>query len=49
MGGCHTARDTIASIDAAGFRLERLERFRFPEGHLPTPTAPHVLGTARRG
>ncbi|MGY1753566.1 class I SAM-dependent methyltransferase [Blastococcus sp. SYSU D01042] len=47
-GGCHTARDTEASITAAGFALERVERFRFPETRVPSPTAPQVLGTARR-
>ncbi len=30
LGGCHTGRDTAGAIEAAGFRLERLDRFRFP-------------------
>jgi ubiquinone/menaquinone biosynthesis C-methylase UbiE len=47
-GGCHTGRDTIASIEAAGFRVTDLERFRFPEGGLPLPASPHILGTAVR-
>ena len=48
-GGCHTGRDTAAAIVAAGFTLERVERFRFPAGRVPSPTAPNVLGTAVRG
>jgi len=48
VGGCHTARDTVAEIEAAGFTLERVERFRFPQGRGLTPTSPHVLGVARR-
>jgi len=46
-GGCHTGRDTVAAIEAAGFTVERLERFRFPEDGPPMPASPHVLGTAR--
>jgi ubiquinone/menaquinone biosynthesis C-methylase UbiE len=49
-GGCHSARDTGAALTAAGFTVERLERFRFPEARVPSPTAPQILGTAlRRG
>ena len=47
-GGCHTARDTAAAIAAGGFTLERVERFRFPESRVPSPTAPQILGTALR-
>ncbi|MDT0275371.1 class I SAM-dependent methyltransferase [Blastococcus goldschmidtiae] len=47
-GGCHTGRDTAAEIAAAGFTIERVERFRFPDGRVPMPTAPQVLGTALR-
>lgn len=47
-GGCHTARDTAAAITAAGFTLERVERFRFPDSRVPSPTAPQILGTALR-
>jgi ubiquinone/menaquinone biosynthesis C-methylase UbiE len=46
FGGCHTGRDTGAAIEAAGFRLERLDRFRFPDTGPPMPTSPHVLGVA---
>jgi SAM-dependent methyltransferase len=47
-GGCHTARDTEAAIAAAGFTVERVERFRFPDARVPAPTAPQILGTAVR-
>ena len=49
--GCHTQRDTVGSIRAAGFEVPStsLRRFAFPESSLPVPTAPHVLGRARRG
>ena len=48
FGGCHTARDTVAAIEAAGFRLERLDRFRFPEAGPTVPTSPHAQGVAVR-
>lgn len=47
-GGCHTSRNTVAAITAAGFRLTSAHRFRFPEGGPPNPAAPHVLGVAHR-
>jgi ubiquinone/menaquinone biosynthesis C-methylase UbiE len=47
-GGCHTARDTVSAIADAGFVVERLERFRFPESGPAMPASPHVLGTALR-
>lgn len=47
-GGCHTSRDTAADIAEAGFELERLDRFRFPDLRIPMPTSPHILGVARR-
>lgn len=46
-GGCHTARDTLATLQDAGFMIEELDRFRFPDTSLPLPTSPHVLGRAR--
>ncbi|MBF5030903.1 MULTISPECIES: class I SAM-dependent methyltransferase [unclassified Micromonospora] len=46
--GCHTARDTVAAIRAAGFTVTELDRFRFPPSGLPAPASPHVLGTAIR-
>jgi ubiquinone/menaquinone biosynthesis C-methylase UbiE len=48
FGGCHTDRDTAAAIAAAGFELEELDRFRFPDSGPPVPTSPHVLGRATR-
>jgi SAM-dependent methyltransferase len=46
-GGCHAARDTLAAIEAAGFTVEDHRRFAFRPVAV-TPTAPHVLGRARR-
>jgi ubiquinone/menaquinone biosynthesis C-methylase UbiE len=46
-GGCHVARDTLAAIEAAGFVIERSERFSFRPNPLDV-TSPHILGTARR-
>ncbi|MEU4780352.1 methyltransferase domain-containing protein [Micromonospora sp. NPDC023633] len=45
-GGCHTGRDTVAAIRAAGFTVTELDAFRFPDSRLPGPAAPHVLGVA---
>ncbi len=46
-GGCHPARDTGAAIEAAGFEIERSERFGFKASALE-PSIPHILGRARR-
>ncbi|GAA3772924.1 class I SAM-dependent methyltransferase [Streptomyces chiangmaiensis] len=46
FGGCHTSRDTLAAIHNAGFTLERLDRFLFPDAR--TPGSFHILGTALR-
>lgn len=48
FGGCHVSRDTVAAIERAGFAIERLDRFNFPEAGVPHPARPHVLGVARR-
>lgn len=45
-GGCHTARDTLASIRQAGLEVVDVERFRFPDTRLPMPTSPHISGEA---
>ncbi|WP_231558423.1 class I SAM-dependent methyltransferase [Modestobacter caceresii] len=45
-GGCHTARDTAATIEQAGFTIERIEHFAFPDARIPLPTKPQILGTA---
>ncbi|MEV0158357.1 methyltransferase domain-containing protein [Micromonospora sp. NPDC050686] len=47
-GGCHTGRDTVGAIEAAGFTVTELDRFRFPPTRLAVPASPHVLGSARR-
>lgn len=48
FGGCHTARDTLAAIEAAGFELGTYRRLRVPERGVQLPTSPCVLGVARR-
>ncbi|GAA0452465.1 methyltransferase type 11 [Actinoplanes capillaceus] len=48
LGGCHTSRDTVATITAAGFTLDHLDRFRFPPGGPTSPASPHIRGTATR-
>jgi hypothetical protein len=48
FGGCHTARDTVGAIEAAGFALER-RRDLVPDsvpGFLPV--APQTIGIARK-
>jgi ubiquinone/menaquinone biosynthesis C-methylase UbiE len=47
-GGCHTARNTVAAIESAGFTIERLDRFPFRPCRVALPVTPHVLGRARR-
>ena len=39
---------SLGAIAAAGFTIEGLERFAFPQRRLPNPTRPQVLGTAIR-
>jgi ubiquinone/menaquinone biosynthesis C-methylase UbiE len=46
-GGCHPARDTGAAIEAAGFTIERCERFGFRAERFE-PIVPYILGLARR-
>ena len=46
-GGCHLARDTDRLIEAAGFVIERCDRFAFRIPPLDPPKT-HVLGVARR-
>jgi ubiquinone/menaquinone biosynthesis C-methylase UbiE len=48
FGGCHTSRDTEAGIVAAGFVIQRRERFSFRPTLLAVPVAPRILGRARR-
>ncbi|MEN8654241.1 class I SAM-dependent methyltransferase [Streptomyces sp. 21So2-11] len=48
FGGCHTARDPLAAIAAAGFEIERHRRLHVPEKGLKLPSSPCVLGIARK-
>ncbi|MFG2588052.1 class I SAM-dependent methyltransferase [Streptomyces sp. NPDC048438] len=48
FGGCHTARDTVAAIEEAGFELGMCRRFRIPDKGVQLPSSPCVLGVARR-
>lgn len=45
-GGCHLNRDTAASIRAAGFDIEELDRFFYAPLRFVPPHA-HVIGRAR--
>ncbi|MBS2964919.1 class I SAM-dependent methyltransferase [Actinocrinis puniceicyclus] len=46
--GCHCARQTGEAVVASGLELRALDRFRFPPTPLAGPSAPHVLGIARK-
>jgi ubiquinone/menaquinone biosynthesis C-methylase UbiE len=46
VGGCHTGRDTQEAITRAGFTIDQLDRFLFPEAR--TPVSFHILATASR-
>lgn len=48
FGGCHTARDPLAAIEAAGFELGTYRRLRIPEKGVQFPSSPCVLGVARK-
>jgi len=48
FGGCHTSRDTEATLVASGFTLETRERWSFRPTLLATPVAPRIVGRARR-
>jgi ubiquinone/menaquinone biosynthesis C-methylase UbiE len=45
-GGCHLNRDATSAITAAGFRIDRLDRFAFAPLR-GVPAYAHVLGCAR--
>ena len=47
-GGCRLTRDTEAAILAAGFELQRRERFSFRPTLFAAPVAPRILGSAWR-
>jgi SAM-dependent methyltransferase len=44
-GGCHCARDTVSTIEASGFELERTRSYTL--GPSSSAVNPHVLGSAR--
>ncbi|MFD5101710.1 class I SAM-dependent methyltransferase [Streptomyces albidochromogenes] len=48
FGGCHTARDPLAAITAAGFDLGAYRRLSVPENGPRLPSSPCVLGVAHR-
>ncbi|WP_228992323.1 class I SAM-dependent methyltransferase [Streptomyces sp. DH8] len=48
FGGCRTARDPLAAIEAAGFEPGPYRRLRIPEAGPQTPSSPCVLGVARK-
>ena len=48
FGGCHTARDTTAAIEAAGFELEAQRRMWVNPVPVAFPVASHAIGRARR-
>lgn len=48
FAGCRTGRDTLTAIARAGFVVDEVHRFRFPDTGPPSPAAPHVRGTATR-
>ncbi|MEU3690732.1 class I SAM-dependent methyltransferase [Streptomyces narbonensis] len=48
FGGCHTSRDAIGAIGAAGFALGPYRSFALPASGPRLPSSPCVLGTARR-
>ena len=47
FGGCHTSRDTVGAIEAAGFTVTELERFSIPD-NARGPSSAAVLGRAVR-
>ena len=46
FGGCHTARDTIAAITAAGFEIEHQRRMWVNPVPIAFPVASHAIGRA---
>jgi ubiquinone/menaquinone biosynthesis C-methylase UbiE len=48
FGGCHTARDTPAAIEAAGFEVEDQRRMWVNPVPIAFPVASHAIGRARR-
>jgi ubiquinone/menaquinone biosynthesis C-methylase UbiE len=48
FGGCHTTRDTVAAIAAAGFAIEQRRDLRLTSIPAFLPVVPHAMGVARR-
>jgi ubiquinone/menaquinone biosynthesis C-methylase UbiE len=48
FGGCHTSRDTVGAIAAAGFAIEAERRLRLESLPRVMPVVTHALGRARR-
>ncbi|MFF5938149.1 class I SAM-dependent methyltransferase [Streptomyces sp. NPDC012508] len=48
FGGCHTARDPLAAIEAAGFEPVTYRNFEVPESGPRLPSSYCVLGAARK-
>lgn len=48
FGGCHTTRDPLPALLAAGFVVERADRRRFPDWPVSFPTTPHRIIVARK-
>lgn len=48
FGGCHTARDTGAAMERAGFDTGTLTPRRFPDLPFPLSWSPHLIGSARK-
>ena len=44
LGGCHCARNTVATITAAGFAVQEVRSVSFKPGW--SPTNPHAIGAA---
>jgi ubiquinone/menaquinone biosynthesis C-methylase UbiE len=45
-GGCHLNRDTLSTIERAGFTVDSLERFSFDTGGFTVLARPHIRGRA---
>lgn len=48
LGGCHTSRDPVGAIKAAGFTDVSFRRLVVPQDSPVLPSSFHVLGSARR-
>jgi ubiquinone/menaquinone biosynthesis C-methylase UbiE len=46
--GCHPNRDTVATIESAGFRFAELDVFDLNERGVPKVVRPHALGIASK-